>query len=104
MKNAVWSMLLSPLVVACAGAPATPEQRAAAEARLLAPFLRDTEVECSELVVEMTGNFYATLSQPAIDPAVHTMRTEPGADFTEKIWTNKLGGKNTAFRVTIGEP
>jgi len=104
MKNAVLLLLISLLIVACAGAPATPEQREVAERGLLAPFLRDTEVECGELLVEMTGNFYATLSQPAVDPAVHATRKERGADFTETIWTNKLGGKSTAFRVTIGEP
>jgi hypothetical protein len=103
MRNTV-SIVMSGLLAACASAPATQEQRETAEQRLLAPFLRDTQVECGELVVEMTANFYAAMSQPALDPQAHKARKERGEDFTETIWTNTLGAKKSAFVVTIGEP
>ena len=98
MRNAV-PIVMSVLLAACSGAPATQEQREAAERRLLEPYLRDTQVECGELLVEMTGNFYATLSQPAVDPQAHTARKERGEDYTETIWTNTLGAKKSAFVV-----
>jgi len=103
MRNAVW-IVLSGFVVSCTGAPATPEQRQAAESRLLAPFLRNTEVGCSELVVEMTGNFYTNVSQPAVDTELHSARKDRGSDYTETTWTNTRGGAQSAFVVTIGEP
>ena len=88
----------------CAGVPATAEQRLAAEQRLLAPYLRDTEVGCSELRVELTGNFHVNVGQPAVDVQAHTARKETGDGYLETIWTNKLGDPRTAFTVTIGEP
>ena len=103
MRNAAW-IVMSCLVVACAGGPATQEQRDAAERRLLAPFLRGTEVGCGELFVEMTGNFYGHVSQPGVDPHAHTARKDRGPDYSEAIWTNTLGKTQSAFVVTIGEP
>ena len=103
MRNAVSIPFLT-LLAACAGAPATPEQKAAAEERLMTPFLRDTQVECGELLVEMTGNFYSMISQPAVDAQAHSARKERGPDYTETIWTNTLGAKKSAFIVTIGKP
>ena len=103
MRNAAW-IVMSALVVACASAPATQEQREVVERRLLAPFLRSTEVGCGELFVEMTGNFYGNVSQPGVDPQVHTARKDRGEDYTETVWTNTLGRTQSAFVVTIGEP
>ncbi len=57
MRSPVW-ILLSGIMVSCAGASATQEQQQAAERRLLAPYLRDTEVSCGELLVEIQA--YAT--------------------------------------------
>ena len=88
----------------CAGVPATAEQRLAAEQRLLAPYLRDTEVGCSELRVELTGNFHVNVGQPAVDVQAHTARKETGDGYLETIWTNKLGDPRTAFTVKIGRP
>lgn len=76
----------------------------AAEQRLLAPYLRDTEVGCSELLVELTGNFHVNVGQPAIDVQAHAARKETGDGYLDTIWTNKLGDPKTAFTVTIGEP
>jgi hypothetical protein len=88
----------------CAGVPATPEQRQVAEQRLLAPYLRDTEVGCTELLVELTGNFHVNVGQPAIDVQAHAARKERGDGYLDTIWTNKLGDPKSAFTVTIGEP
>lgn len=90
-------------VAACAGGPVSTEQRQAAEQRLLAPFLRATEVGCSELLVELTPNFYPVVSQPAVDVQAHRASKQRGADYTETTWTNTLGRPQSAFVVTIGE-
>lgn len=92
------------VLAACAAPPATPEQRQAAEARLLAPFLVATEVGCSELVIELTGNFHGNVGQPAIDVKAHAARKERGADWIDTVWTNQLGDPSTAFVVTVGQP
>lgn len=89
---------------ACAGTPATPAQRAAEEARLLAPFRRGAEVGCSELVVELTPNFHGCVSQPAVDKQAHTVRRVDGQGYVETVWTNRLSDPRTAFVVTIGPP
>jgi len=88
----------------CAAVPASDGQVAETERRLIAPFLRGTEVGCNELLVEMTGNFNTHVGQPALDRRAHTMRHEAGDDYIEKIWTNTLGQTKSAFVVTIGEP
>ncbi|MBM4062534.1 MAG: hypothetical protein FJ265_15765 [Planctomycetes bacterium] len=92
------------LAGACGSTPATPEQQRAAEQRLLAPFLRDVEVGCRELVVEATGNFYRNVGQPAVDVRAHLARKERGDGYVDTIWTNRLGEPRTSFVVTIGEP
>jgi len=96
--------LLLLALAACAGTPATPAQRAAEEARLLAPFRRGGEVGCSELVVEITPNFHGCVSQPAIDKQAHVVRRVEGQGFVETVWTNRLSDPRTAFVVTIGPP
>lgn len=90
-------------LTACAGTPATPAETKLAERRMLQPFLRDVEVRCDELVVEMTGNFYVNVSQPAIDVRQHDARKEPGAGWLDTVWVNKLGAPGGAFLVVIGE-
>ena len=90
-------------LLGCAATSATPEQQLAAERRLLAPFLRETEVGCSELTVELTGNFHKNVGQPAIDTRVHLARKEQGDGFVDTVWTNRIGDPKTSFVVTIGE-
>lgn len=92
------------LAAACAGAPATPEQRRLAEARLLQPFLRSTEVGCAELQIEVTGNFHGNVGQPAVDAGVHQVRREQGDGYRDTVWTNTVGDPVHAFVVTVGEP
>ncbi len=91
------------LAASCGAAPATPEQKRIAEARLVEPYLRGAEVGCAELEVEVTGNFHAYVGQPAIDPAVHKAVRNDGAGFREVTWTNLSGDPSHALRVTIGE-
>ncbi|MCA8973116.1 MAG: hypothetical protein KDC98_00265 [Planctomycetes bacterium] len=88
----------------CAAQPASPEQLQAAERRLIAPFLTGAEVECEQLEVEMSFNFNAYVSQPALDPGAHARRREAGSNYIDTIWTNTLGQRDKAFVVTIGEP
>ncbi len=104
MRRDVVVLIALFVLAACAGTPATPEQRRLAERRLLEPFLQPLQVGCNELVVELTGNFHANVGQPGVDPTVHTVRKERGQGFVETIWTNRLGDPRTAFVVTIGEP
>lgn len=91
------------LAAACAGTPATPEQRRLAEQRLLGPFLRDVQVVANELVIEVTRNFHGNVSQPAVDATAHDFRRERGNGYVDSIWTNRLGELRSAFVVTIGE-
>jgi hypothetical protein len=92
------------LWASCAGAPVTPEQRRAAEERLLAPFARPVEVGCGQLRVELTANFYANVGRPAIDAARHRQSVVEGDGFTETTWTNIGGQPAHAFTITIGAP
>ena len=85
----------------CAGVPATPEQQAAAEQRLLQPFLEGIEVGCRELLVEYTGNFHNHVAQPAVDVKAHLARKERGEGFVDTVWTNRLGDPKSAFVVSI---
>ncbi|MFM1873003.1 MAG: hypothetical protein RL398_2425 [Planctomycetota bacterium] len=87
----------------CGSAPATAEQRRLEESRLLAPFLGDVEVGCSELVVECTGNFHVNVGQPAVDATAHNVRREEGKGYVDTIWTNTTGMGRTALNVVIGE-
>jgi hypothetical protein len=97
------AFLVLSALAACASGPATPEQREAAELRLLAPYLRSTEVGCAELVVEMTANFHPHVSQPAVDKNVHRVERRQDGDAVETIWTNVAGDTRSAFKVRIGE-
>lgn len=92
-------------LAACGTAPdATPEQKAQAERRLLAPFLAGMEVGCGELLVEVTGNLYPYVGQPAVDPERHTKVREEGSGFVDTVWTNTAGVPESAFIVMIGDP
>jgi hypothetical protein len=84
--------------------PATPEQAAQGERRLLAPFLVERDVACAELRIEMTGNFYDCVGRPAVDAGLHTQSREVGDGFVEEVWTNRAGMPANAFRIAIGEP
>ncbi|MCB9887851.1 MAG: hypothetical protein H6838_20370 [Planctomycetes bacterium] len=103
MRAAVTLIGVAVLGAACAGTPATPEQRRLAEQRLLGPFLRDTQVVANELVIEITRNFHGNVGQPAVDQTAHEFRKERGDGYVDTIWTNKLGELRSAFVVTIGE-
>ena len=92
------------LSAACASAPATPEQRRLAEARLLAPYLRGAEVGCAELQIDATGNFHGNVGQPAVDAMFHKVARTEGNGCRETVWTNTAGDPAHAFVITIGEP
>ncbi len=98
-----WWISLCAVVAACAAPEATPEERRAAEERLLAPFLVDREVGCGELLVELTGNFHPCVGQPAVDRTRHVVAREQGSGFVDMVWTNTAGAADGAFLLTIGE-
>jgi hypothetical protein len=98
-----FATLLLAWLPACGSAPATPEQRAQEERRLLAPFLAEREVGCGELLVELTGNLYAYVGQPAVDPARHVKSKETGDGYVDTVFTNQTGDPSAAFTLTIGE-
>lgn len=102
MKNRV--ILIAALVAACAGAPASPEQRRLAEARLLAPFSTGAEVGCAELAIDLTGNFHGNVGQPAVDAMFHTVARTESDGCRETVWTNATGDPAHAFVISIGEP
>jgi hypothetical protein len=89
-------------LAACGATSASVEQRAQAERRLLAPFLVDREVGCTELRVELTGNFHGNVGRPAHDPQRHTMTREQGDGFVETVWTNTSGALENAFVLAVG--
>lgn len=98
--HATLSILL--VTAACSTPPATAEQRAQAERRLLAPFLVDRVVGCSELRVELTGNFHRNVGRPAHDPQRHSLTREQGDGFVETVWTNLSGAPEHAFVLAVG--
>ena len=98
--HATLSILL--VTAACSTPPATAEQRAQAERRLLAPFLVDRVVGCSELRVELTGNFHRNVGRPAHDPKCHSLTREQGDGFVETVWTNLSGAPEHAFVLAVG--
>lgn len=91
-------------LAACAGTPATPEQLRLSEQRLLQPFLELSEVGCSELEIEITGNFHPNVGQPALDKTIQTLTREHLDSYRQAIWTNTTGDPARAFVLTIGQP
>jgi hypothetical protein len=95
-------LLLATLLAACGSSPPPAAQLRDVEQRLLQPFLADVRVDCNELLIEMTGNFYPNVGQPALDERVHRRHREEGPGYHDLIWTNTLGQPETAFLITIG--
>lgn len=104
MKRLAASVMCVVWAAACAGPPVTSEQRRLAEARLVDPFLRGTEVGCAELQIEVTANFLNHVVQPAFDPSFHKRERTEGTGYRDVVWTNLTGDPAHAFRVAIGEP
>lgn len=103
-RSRPWCVGLLLGLVACGAVPASPEQQAQAERRLLLPFLAERSVGCDQLLVELTGNFDANVARPAVDPQRHEFRREVGDGFVDLVWTNRSGAPEAAFKTTIGEP
>ncbi len=91
-------------LAACSGPPATSEQVHLAEQRLLLPFTQTAEVGCSELQIDITGNFHVNVGQPALDPGTQTVSREQASSYRDIVWTNVTGDLSHAFVMTIGQP
>lgn len=98
------SLLPLLLAAACQSAPASEQQATMGERRLLMPYLQARSVGCSELLVEMTPNFYLHVTSPGVDPARHRFERVEKTAQVDKVWTNLAGGRSGWFTVTIGEP
>lgn len=88
---------------ACSAAPATTEQAALEQRRLLQPYVDGGEIGCGELLVELTRNFYPNVAQPTVDVNIHGAHKEQGNGYVDTVWINKIGDLRGAFTVTIGE-
>ena len=99
-----FAFVAAAVLAACKSAPVTPQQRDLEERRLLQPYSAGGEVRCGALLIEATGNFYAHVSQPAVDPRLHAARKEKGDGYVDTVWFNKLGDPRGAFTITIGAP
>lgn len=103
--------LLLLLGLASCSTPRPPNQqeiRAQREAfdqnarRLLEPLLNDGNLGCGELVIEISPNFFANVTQPAIDPNLQGERRSSGDGYDEFVWINKVGGSDGAILLSIG--
>lgn len=103
-RRMLFLLLLPLLAGGCRSTPASEQQAEMGERRLLMPYLQTRSVGCSELVVEMTPNFYLHVSSPGVDPARHRFERVEKTAQVDKVWTNLAGGQAGWFTVTIGEP
>lgn len=70
--------------------------------RLLEPLLNDGNLGCGELVIEISPNFFANVTQPAIDPNLQGERRSSADGYDEIVWINKVGGSDGAIVLSIG--
>ena len=85
------------------GAPPVPEQVIEREAdQVLAAYQEPWAVVCDDLVVEITANFYETVSHPAVDASLHSRTQDDGEKVRTTRWVNRRGGLQGAFRIAIG--
>lgn len=103
-RRMLFLLLLPLLAGGCRSTPASEQQAEMGERRLLMPYLQTRSVGCSELVVEMTPNFYLHVSSPGVDPARHRFERVEKTAQVDKVWTNLAGGQAGWFTVTIGKP
>lgn len=89
---------------ACQGVPATREQAAQHERRLLLPYLQERLVVCSELTVTISPNFHRHVSNPAVDGVRQRFERSESQARVDKTWTNLTGDRAGWFTVTIGTP
>ncbi|MGE3172883.1 MAG: hypothetical protein AB7O97_09655 [Planctomycetota bacterium] len=71
--------------------------------QLLEPLLGDVDVACGELLIEISPNYFGNVSQPAVDPNLHSVRKEHVDGWDETVWINRVGDLSGALRITIGE-
>ena len=95
------SFVLVALAACAAPEPVPPGRAEAVERQFLQPFLDGGEIGCGELVIEITGNFFENVSQPAVDSRRHGVRKEQHDGYSETIWLNKVGDL-PGFVVAIG--
>lgn len=96
-----WSLVA--ILIGCAGPTlATPEQIRAAEQPLDAPFQEKRAVVADDLLLELSANFYDTVSLPALQAELHELQRVKTGDHDEYRWTNKSGGVEVPLRFALG--
>ena len=69
---------------------------------LLHPLCTDSQVGCTELLVEMSPNYFKNFAQPALNPKWHVEQKSSKDGIDEFVWTNKLGSVEGAIKIMIG--
>ena len=97
------------VALAACGSQPSPEADAAERARwaarsqmLLQPLLNEGRVGCSELVIEISPNYFANVGRPAIDPKIQAESKTAADGIDEYVWTNLTGGLQGAIEITVG--
>lgn len=92
---------MAALLGGCSNQPVSREEVALAEARLRAPYQEQRTVVCDTLVMDVSANFHAEVSQPGVQAGVHdfTRSSDDGDDVY--TWTSR-GGLQSPLRFHIG--
>ncbi len=97
------------LLGACGSTPqakdfevADREQWDARSNLLLQPLCTDSRVGCTELLIEISPNYFKNIAQPAIDARFHVEQKSSKDGVDEFVWTNKIGGVGGAIEITLG--
>ena len=70
---------------------------------LLHPLCNESRVGCSELVIELSPNYFPNIGRPAIDPSLQSERKTSADGIDEYVWSNRVGGLQGAVVLTIGQ-
>lgn len=96
------------LLAACGGAPSAKvpapldaEQWEVRSNMLLHPLCTDSRVGCTELLVEISPNYFKNVAKPVVDAKFHVEQKSSKDGVDEFVWTNKIGGFEGAIEITI---
>lgn len=86
-----------------APAPMDREQWEARSQFLLQPLCNESRVGCSELVIEISPNYFPNIARPAIDESLQSESKASADGVDEYVWSNRVGGLQGAIVLTIGQ-
>lgn len=70
---------------------------------LLQPLCNESRVGCSELVIEISPNYFPNIARPAIDSSLQSESKTSADGVDEYVWSNRVGGLQGAIVLTIGQ-